>query len=70
MRCYANKGYMSQVSPTDCHWLDSDSLFNVCVGSIVRILVLENLLPAESVDKCSTTCRIIPLLDVELMAIR
>jgi hypothetical protein len=44
-------------SHTNCHWLDANALLNVSIGSVIRILALQNLLPAKRVDKSCASCR-------------
>jgi hypothetical protein len=41
---------------TDGNGLNTDTLLEVSVGSIVGILALQNLLSAESVDKSCASC--------------
>lgn len=40
---------------TDCDGLDLDTVFDVGIMGVIRILVLENVLAAKGVDKGSTT---------------
>lgn len=40
---------------TDCDGFDLDTVFDVGIVGIIRILVLENVLAAKGVDKGGTT---------------
>jgi hypothetical protein len=41
---------------TDCDWLNLDSLLDVCDSWVVRVLVNEDFLAAEGVDKRGSAC--------------
>jgi hypothetical protein len=40
---------------TNSNWFDPDALLKVCVGRVVGILALEDLLSAEGIDKGSSS---------------
>jgi hypothetical protein len=41
---------------TDCDWFNLDTFLNVCNGWVVRVLVNEDFLAAEGVDKRGSAC--------------
>jgi NCAIR mutase (PurE)-related protein len=48
--------FVPQRRRTDCDGLDLDALLDVGSAGVVRLLVLEDRLAAESVDECCATC--------------
>ena len=47
---------MSDITPTDGDWLDSDALLEMCIGSIISLFGAEDSLSAESIHECCSTC--------------
>lgn len=48
---------MVYVMRTNGDGLDPDALLEVCVGGVIGVLWLKDLLPAEGVDKGGSSCQ-------------